>query len=364
MSYDRWVAGHARVSSRMHKQLTLDDMLSFFHQLATLVSSGTPLLRSLQIATEQTESARLKAVLEQIAGQISAGSAFHAAAAQHPRIFEHAWVEMIRTGEVTGKMSYVLVELSKQVREARETRRKVRGAMTYPCILLCVAVLAIGAMLWFVVPVFSKMFDEMGATLPEITQAVVNASKFVVKYGPYTIVAVFAAIAAFRHYMRSEDGRRIVGGTLLVLPTIGDLMVQMMMYKFSSNMALLLKSGVPMLETMGTLRGIFGHSPIYRDALTHVQHRIAAGQPLAPSLEETGLFTNMIINTVRTGEESGQLASVMEQIAPYYKEKMETMIMRVSKMLEPIIIVAMGSGVAVMMLSIYMPMFEMSGKVK
>jgi type IV pilus assembly protein PilC len=271
---------------------------------------------------------------------------------------------MIRTGEVTGKMGYVLVELNRQVRESRETRRKVRGAMTYPCILLCVAVLAIGAMLWFVVPTFAKMFDEMGAKLPEITQAVVNASKFVVAYGAYTLGGLIAAIFAFRRYLETEDGRRIVGGALLVIPTVGDMVVQMMMYRFSSNMALLLKSGVPMMETMGTLRGIFGHSPIYRDALAHVQHRIAAGQPLASSLEETGLFTNMIINTVRTGEESGQLAAVMEQIAPYYKEKMETMIMRVSKMLEPIIIVGMGTGVAVMMLSIYMPMFEMSGKVK
>jgi type IV pilus assembly protein PilC len=227
-----------------------------------------------------------------------------------------------------------------------------------------VATLAITAMLWFVVPTFTKMFEEMGAELPEITQLVVNASKFVVAYGFYVVGALIAAIVALKRYMGTEDGRRNVGGVLLVLPTIGDMLVQMMMYRFSSSLALLLKSGVPMLETMETMRGIFGKNPIYRDALTRVQFRIASGQPLAASLEETGLFTNMIINTVRTGEESGQLASVMEQIAPFYKEKMESMIVRVSKMLEPIIIVAMGSGVAIMMLSIHMPMFEMSGKVK
>ncbi len=234
----------------------------------------------------------------------------------------------------------------------------------YPCILLCVAVLAITAMLWLVVPTFDKMFKEMGATLPAITEFVVGLSAWVVKYGPYVIGGVVMFVVAFKKYMGTEAGRRNVGGVLLVLPTIGDMVVQIMMYKFSSSISLLLKSGVPMLETLGTLQGIFELNPIYRDAIGRVRARVASGQPLAFSMAETGLFTNMIVNTVKTGEESGQLASVMEQIAPYYKEKMESLITKVSKLLEPIIIVGMGAGVAGMMLSIYMPMFEMSGKVK
>jgi type IV pilus assembly protein PilC len=364
MSYQSWVVAHARVASKPHRKAKLDDVMSFFHQLATLVSAGTPLLQSIKLASEQTESLALRQVLEDIAARIAAGNSFYAAAACHPNVFEHGWIEVIRTGEVTGKMGFVLVELNKQVREARETRKKVRGALTYPCILLCVAVLAITAMLWFVVPTFTRMFQEMGAKLPEITQFVVNASGFVVDYGLYILGGTAAAVVAFRRYMGTEAGRRNVGGVLLVLPTIGDMIVQMMMYKFSSSIALLLKSGVPMLETLATLRGIFGRSPIYRDALGRVQSRVESGLPLAASLEETGLFTGMIVNTVRTGEESGQLAAVMEQIAPYYKEKMETLITKVSKMLEPIIIVGMGTAVAGMMLSIYMPMFEMSGNVK
>jgi type IV pilus assembly protein PilC len=364
LSYETWIATHARVASKKHAKLKLDDVMSFFQQLATLVSAGMPLLQAIQICGQQTESRKLQRVLEEIEASISAGSSFYAAAANYPDVFEFAWIEMIRTGEITGKMSYVLLELNKQVRESRETRRKVKGAMMYPMILLCVATLAIAAMLWLVVPTFTKMFEEMGAELPEITQMVVDLSKFVVAYGHYTLGGLILAAFALKRFMATEKGRRSIGGFLLVVPTIGDMLVQMMMYRFASSMALLLKSGVPMLETMETLRGIFGQSPIYRDALAHAQFRIASGHPLAASLEETGLFTAMIINTVRTGEESGQLASVMEQIAPYYKEKMEAMITRVSKMLEPIIIVGMGTGVAFMMLSIYMPMFEMSGKVK
>ena len=135
------------------------------------------------------------------------------------------------------------------------------------------------------------------------------------------------------------------------------------MYHFASNIALLLKSGVPMLETLDVLEGVFHTSPVYREALARVHNRVAAGRPLAASLEETGLFTSMITNMVRIGEESGQLAPVMEQIAPYYKEKMESLIAKVTKLMEPIIIMFMGTTVAGLMLSIYMPMFEMAGKV-
>ena len=160
-----------------------------------------------------------------------------------------------------------------------------------------------------------------------------------------------------------KAGRRRLIGVGIGLPMVGELIVQAAMYQFASNIALLLKSGVPMLETLGVLEGVFHTSPVYRDALDSVQNRVAAGRPLAASLDETGLFTTMITNMVRVGEESGQLAMVMEQIAPYYKERMETMIARVTKLLEPVIIMGMGTTVAGLMLSIYLPMFEMAGKV-
>ena len=136
------------------------------------------------------------------------------------------------------------------------------------------------------------------------------------------------------------------------------------MYRFASNLALLLKSGVPLMETMRTVKGVFQNNPIYRDALEHVTARIASGRPLHAVLRETGLFLPMLISMVQVGEESGQLALVMEQIAPFYKEKMEGMILKVTKMLEPLIIMVMGVTIAGVMLAIYMPMFEMAGKVK
>jgi type IV pilus assembly protein PilC len=318
----------------------------------------------MKIAAGQCESVKLRAVLDEITAKISAGSTFHAAAASFPQVFEFQWLEAIRTGEVTGKMAMVLMELNKQIRDSRETKRKVKGALTYPMILVLVAVIAVTVMLWLVVPVFAKMFKDMDAELPGITQFVVDASNVIVTYGHYGVIAVIAGVVAFKQYLKTDNGRRYVTGFLMAVPSVGQLVIEMAMYRFASNLSLLLKSGVPMMETMHTIKGIFQTSPIYRDALERVAAKVAAGRPLHTSLNETGLFLPMLISMVQVGEESGQLAVVMDQVAPFFKEKMEGMILKVTKMVEPIIIMGMGSSIAGLMLAIYMPMFEMAGNVR
>ncbi len=362
--FEEWVVAHARISSKPHKAAKLEDTLTFFHQLSTLVSSGTPLLQALKIAAVQCESIKLRRVLENIVAKVSSGSSFYSAAAAFPQVFEFQWIEAIRTGEVSGKMAQVLLELNKQIRDARETKKKVKGALMYPMILISVAVIAVTVMLWMVVPTFAKMFKDMDAKLPAITQFVVDASNYIVKYGIYGVIAIVAMIIGFKKFMKTETGRKYVGGFLMVVPTVGQLMVEMAMYRFASNLSLLLKSGVPMMETMHTVKGIFQNSPIYRDALERVAARVASGKPLYAALQETGLFLPMLVSMVQVGEESGQLPAVMEQIAPFYKEKMEGMILKVTKMLEPLTIMFMGTSIAGLMLAIYMPMFDMAGSVK
>ena len=363
MAFDDFVLAHARVSSKVHVKISLDDKMSFFQQLSTLVCSGTPLLQALRQTAEQSQSRKMREVLEAIVGRVASGSSFFGAASAHSDVFEPYWIEVIRTGEMTGQMGSVLLELNKQIRESRETRRKVSGALMYPIILILVAILALTVMLWMVVPTFAGMFKDMGAELPEITQFVVDASAWIVAYGLHTLVGLAVVGYGLRRFLRTETGKRVFVGLGLVIPLFGPLIVQMAMYRFASNIALLLKAGVPMLETLTTLTGVFQNNPIYRDSIELVRGRVAAGRPLASALEETNLYTSMLVNMVRTGEESGQLPMVMEQVAPYYKEKMESLVGKVTKLLEPLIIVGMGSTIAGLMLAIYMPMFEMAGKV-
>ena len=364
MAFEDVFIAHARVASKPHKGITLDDKMMFFQQLGTLVASGTPLLQAVELGAQQCQSIKLQRVLEAIASRVASGSSVHAAAANYVGIFDQYWIEVIRTGEVTGQMTMVLAELNKQIQASRETARKVSGALMYPMILICVAVGSVTAMLWLVVPTFAKMFKEMGAELPGITQFVVDTSNNIVKYGPYAAVAMVIAIISIRKFAKTESGRRLFLGVGIGVPMIGELLVMAAMYRFASNLSLLLKSGIPMMESLETIEGVFSTNPPYRDALGRVRTRVASGRPLCTALEETGIFTTMITNMVRVGEESGQLALVMEQMAPYYKERMETMIGRVTKLLEPVIIAGMGVTIAGLMLSIYMPMFEMSGKIK
>jgi type IV pilus assembly protein PilC len=359
---DRFIA-RARVSSKPHKKIKLDDKMTFFTQLSTLINSGTPLLQAINICADQNQSTKMREVLREVSTAVSAGSTMNAAAEKHTNVFEHHWIGVIRTGEITGQMGSVLLELNKQIRESRDTRKKVMGSLMYPMILIAVAITAVTVLLWLVVPTFAKMFADMGAELPGMTQFVVDASNFIVAYGIYVLGVVGVIGFGIKQYLKTEQGKRQFLGVGLSLPMIGELIVQMAMYRFASNIALLLKSGIPMLETMSVLSGVFHQNPIYRDAIDKAKNRVAAGRPLAVALEETGLFTTMITNMVRIGEESGQLHQVMDTLAPFYKEKMEALIGSVTKLLEPIIIAGMGVTIAGLMLSIYMPMFEMAGKV-
>ncbi|MCR4412671.1 MAG: type II secretion system F family protein [Thermoguttaceae bacterium] len=364
MPLEDWCLAHARTSAKQHSRITLDDKMAFFQQLSTLVVSGTPLLAALQMAAEQSQSTRMRAVLNEIAERVAGGGSLYSVLGDYRGIFEDHWIEVIGTGEVSGKMGMVLCELNQQIRESREARRKVTGALIYPIVLLVVAVGVVVTMLWFVVPTFAAMFREMNAKLPTITEYVLKASDFIVANGLYLVGAVVALVVAVRYYLRREEGLRRVLAMGISLPLFGDLIIQSAMYRFASNLALLLKSGVPMLETLSAMSTVFRGNPIYRDAMLEVHRRVATGHPLADSLVDTRLFTTMMTNMVRIGEESSQLAPVMEQIAPYYKEKMHSFLAKVTKLMEPAIIIVMGGTIAGLMLAIYLPMFEMAGAVK
>ena len=188
---------------------------------------------------------------------VAAGSSLANALATHRRFFEDHWIALIDTGEAAGRMSEVLDDLNAQIRESQETRRKISGALTYPIILVFVAIAVIVAMLWFVVPTFAGMFDEMGAELPGITKFVVALSGYLARYGLYVIAGLGVIGFLLQRYMQTEDGRRRIGAIMIATPLVGDLSVQSAMYRFASNLALLIKSGVPMMETLTVMARVF-----------------------------------------------------------------------------------------------------------
>lgn len=365
MSLEDWFLARARVTAKRHTKVSLDDKMTFFQQFGSLLASGTPMLRALKVASEQNESTRLQELMDEVGERVASGAALHVAIGETAGdLFPQHWVAMIATGEATGKLDEVLGDLNRQIREAAETRSKFIGAMIYPCVLILIAILVVVVMLWFVVPTFGDMFGEMGAKLPGITVFVLDASDALAAYGLYVFGGIGVASFFIRRWLKTEDGRRQSVSVMVAIPVIGDLLIQASMYRFASNLALLLRSGVPMLETMDTVANVFAGQPPYRDAIAQAKNRMAAGRSLADGLEESGLFTSMMINAVRVGEESAQLGPVMEELAPYYREKTQAFMSRATKLAEPAIIMVMGVVISVVMLAIYVPMFEMAGNVK
>jgi len=357
---ETWLQRHIRTSAKQHPRIKGEDKLRFFQQLTTLFAAGTPLLEALLIASAQSQSQRMQVVIRTIADRVAGGLSLHQAAADFPKVFDRQWIEVIKTGEVSGQLGEVLASLTGYITSIRQMRSKLVSAMIYPCILMTVAVLAIVVMLWKVVPTFADFFKEFDSELPAITQSVIDLSSFLQTNGLFILGGAVAAIVGIRYYLKTEGGRHILSQVLLTMPMIGECMVQVCMERFATNMVLLLRSGLPLLEAIVSLRGVFQKNTVYREALRRIEQRVAGGGALATAMEECALFTPMVVSMVRVGEESGQLAPVLDEVAGYYRKRVEAVVERLTGIVEPVVILCMGVAVAVILMSIYLPMFQIA----
>jgi type IV pilus assembly protein PilC len=353
--------GGTRLRSKKHKPIKGDDIISFFQQLSTLLTAGTPLLRSLQVAGEQSESEKLIAVLRALAAQVAGGATLNESMQKHPKLFDYQWIEMIKAGERSGRLAETIEELTAYIKVRRAIRGKVVSAMIYPSIMVLVLIGSLIIMLGKVVPTFAEFLEDFGSGLPAITQAVINASEFVQSHAPHLVLGPIVVGVALRYYFRTEGGGRRKEALLIKTPLLGQLSVESTMERFSHNLALLLKSGTPLLEALRIMPELFQSQGVYRPAFAWVYDSVGKGTGLAVSLERTGLFTPLLVNMIRVGEESGTLIPVLEEVATFYRAKVEVLVTRVTGMMEPIIVIFMGVSVGTILLSIYLPMFQMAG---
>lgn len=351
-----------RVSSKMHPKVKGEDILAFFQQLSTLFRAGTPIYDAIVIASEQTQSTALSAVIADLAKKVAAGNALSTAMATHADLFRTEWTEIIRSGESSGQLDTMLLKLTAQIDSASQMRRKLVSAMMYPAIILVVAVLALTVMLVKVVPTFAGMFDTMGGELPGITQGVLAVSNFLQENGLLLFGGAIVAFFTVRRWLRTPDGRRAFDKFMVSVPAIGEVTVQSAMQKFAINVALLLRSGLPILEAIEAMHGIYTNQ-VYKDALLRVRQHVERGGPLAEGMERTGLFTTFMVSMARTGEASGTLPDVLDEVEIFYRRKVETVAERLASTLETVVILGMGVAVAVILCSVYLPMFSMAGGV-
>lgn len=350
-----------RLRSKKHKGIKGDDIVSFFQQLSTLLTAGTPLLRSLQVAGEQSESEKLIDVLRALAAHVAGGATLNESMQKHPKLFDYQWIEMIKAGERSGRLAETIEELTAYIKVRRAIRSKVMSAMIYPAIMIFVLIASLILMLGKVVPTFAEFLTDFGQELPAVTQAVIGASEFVQTHVPHLLFGPIAVGLALRYYFRTDSGGRQKEALLIKVPLMGQLTVESTMERFAHNLALLLKSGTPLLEALRIMPELFRNQGVYRPAFVWVYDNVGKGTGLAASLEKTGLFTPLLVNMIRVGEESGTLVNVLDEVATFYRAKVEVLVERVTGMMEPIIVIFMGVSVGTILMSIYLPMFQMAG---
>jgi type IV pilus assembly protein PilC len=325
--------------------------------------AGTPIYDSNTIAATQCPSDRLRVVVEDVAAKVAAGSALNAALGAWPDHFRTEWIEIIRSGEESGQLGKVLETLVKQIDAQAQLRSKLVSAMMYPCIILVVAILAVTVMLIKVVPTFAGMFQSMGKELPGITQAVLACSDFLRERGLVIFGVLAVTIFGLRRWMRTPEGRRTRDRLFVTLPLVGDVMVQACMQKFASNVALLLRAGLPLHDAVVSMQGILATNAVYEKAMERVARQIERGGTLADSMQATGVFTTFVVSMARIGEGSGTLPEVLDEVEQFYRRKVEVVVGRLTGTLETVVILFMGVTVAVILCAVYLPMFSMASGV-
>jgi len=338
-------------------RVKLKDITIMSRQLATMVGAGLSLLRALDILAEQTESAPLKLKLQEVRSQVESGSSFSEALAAHPDVFPPLMTNMVRAGEVGGFLDRALESAAATYEKDVKLRGTIKSALTYPIVVLAMAVLAVIAMMVFIVPVFKKMFEGLGGHLPLPTQILVDISESMVWLGPLLVVLVIAGFLGWRRYHRTELVRRVVDSAKLRLPVFGPLLRKLAIARFARNLASMTASGVPILRALGIVGETSGNWVVEK-ALSDVQQSVRAGQSIAAPLMGSDVFPSMVVQMIAVGEDSGALEPMLNKIADFYDAEVESTTEQLTSLIEPLMIAVIGVVIGGMIIALYLPIFD------
>ena len=334
-------------------------LMIFTRQLATLIDSGLPLLRSLTVLAKQERDAALKNTINKVADAVQGGNTFSDALALHPKIFNDLYVNMVKAGEVGGVLELVLTRLAEFQEKAAKIKNKVVAAMVYPMIVITMAVAIMGFLLVFIVPKFEAIFKDMlgNKPLPAVTQFVIGASNFVKDHGLLLVGAVIATMAAYKFVNRTRPGRFVIDRFKLRMPLFGDLNRKTAISRFSRTLGTLVTSGVPILQALNITRETAGNAAIAA-AIAKVHDSVKEGESIVQPLEASRSFPPMVISMIDVGEETGQLPEMLLKIADVYDDEVDNAVAAITSMLEPIMIVFLAFIVGTIVLALFTPLIS------
>jgi type IV pilus assembly protein PilC len=335
------------------------DILNFTNQLAVMVRAGISLQDSLESIGEQNDNQKFRAVIFDLKNRIEAGQSFSQALAEHPQTFSDLYINMVAAAEISGSLSGMLQKLAEYLDSEAETRSQVKGAMVYPIIIAVMAVVVTIFLLCFVLPRFTAIFAGKEHLLPAPTKALMASSAFLRGFWFFILPAIGAGFWAFWYFISTEDGRRWWDKTKLSLPLIKSLCQNLYITRSMHTMGVLIRAGVPILNTISITAQIAGNV-LYKKMWLSVFEEVRQGKKIASSLAQFNLMPANVVQMIRSGEDSGTMSDVLRDIASFYSRELKTAIKTVTSMIEPIMIVLMGVLVGFIAMSIILPIFKMS----
>lgn len=359
-SFTREKKGKPSLRKRnFHSGIKTDDMIMFSRQLATMLEAGITLLRSLGIISQQIESKQLYTTVEKMKKDIERGKTFRDALAKHPKVFSKFWVNLVETGEASGHLPSSLNQLVKFLETSGNIQRKVVSALIYPMVLSVVATGAIVIFMVKIIPIFSEIFASFDMELPPLTQAVINVSDVIRHHFGLIILVIVGIVFIVRKYIQTEQGRWNFDRLKLKLPIFGRLFQIISISRFSNSLGTLIKSGVPILHGLEIVEKATGNK-LFEQAISEVKESVRAGKSMAEPLEKNILFPPMFVQMVRVGEEIGELSKMLDRVSEFYDERVTVFVERLSTLFEPVAIVIMGGVVGVLVVAMFMPIFQIS----
>jgi type IV pilus assembly protein PilC len=350
------------ISFLQKKGVSVKDLSVFTRQFATMVNAGLPLVQCLDVLGKQLDKPQFKKVVLTVTSDVEGGSTLAEALGKHPAIFSDLYVHMISAGEAGGILDVILQRLAVFLEKADALQRKVKGAMTYPIIVLTVAGGACIFMLMFVIPVFAKMFSDFGGELPAPTRIVMNISDFIRGFWWAIAGGSFAATVLFKRYRATENGRRTTDKMGMKIPVLGNVLLKSAVARFTRTLGTLIGSGVPILQGLEITAHTAGNK-VMQEAIQATAKSISQGDTIAQPLRESGVFPPMVVQMIGIGEQSGALDEMLSKIADFYDDEVDAAVDALTAAIEPIMIVVMGVMVGGMLVAMYLPMFKMSSVV-
>lgn len=340
-----------------------DDIVMLTRNFGVMIEAGVPIVECLQVLADQTGNRVVRKALQTLRLDVSNGMTLTAAMARHPRLFDTLFVRMVAAGEHGGVLPEVLARLALFIERSARLKRKVRTAMVYPATIVAVAAVVVSVLLLHVIPVFAEVYQGMGQALPLLTELTIALSRWLYDSFPFLLVGLSAIPAAIHLACRTEGGRRTIHGWSLRLPLIGDLLRKSAIARFSHNTGLLLQSGVVLLDSLTVTAGTTGNK-VLEQAILETRDGLEKGRTLSELLASSGLFPALVCHMVAVGEGVGALDTMLNRVAAFYEEEVDRAVVRLTTLMEPVLMIVLGVVLGGIVISMYLPIFEIGSMVQ